>query len=862
MTNNISYEDIDRLTDKACEDALLLMASNEENRKVLEIWQALCSGRNSLGHLLHNKDEQSPVIKKIFKLKLIKSILLDTLLCIKSSKQHAILESDLVNKTQRFKEINIGIHGMHTEYIPHGMTKRLRHFVQKIECSDTIDGLSELVQDLLCLPSDDYSAIDTQLFYADMIYDRFNEIIQDILNINSKLGLTIDALPRLRLYTWLGGDQDGIPFTTRASTEAIIGAFRKRIQEHYLHDLTLLAQKYPNIEFTPIFNTVKTATHPDEVICLLGHYDWEKYPEIVFFRLKLQTFGFHYLELEFRENSRVIHEAIGQIIERDEINQCLNIDQDYWTLTEQEREALLNHLLTQEGTPERLVHQFLGKNNTLFELKVLEYRDKSIYEIHALDYSYLLKYNAKRVLNWFFLIKENQDAINKFGIAETKSITDVLAVLFFIKASLKEKSIHIVFQPEGPDGAKDLYKNIHKLYQNEAYNAYLKKNQNKQYITFGPSDICKQGGKGMHIANMQLANIYRITLKNYGVNLVTNIVIGHEHARCNNPVSENLLEFGVNQGNEVRYMLAGLNEMRHVILSPQMIRNFFNTIYCSQFLDSGHHSSNLKSYEENYAFWIQPVDVYESFFFKQAYLPKFLKDFARLDVIRQVTQDTRPQSRKYWLELAEEDPTQIRAVAWIRSLLFSGLHFEWMGSTIWTHYSTHQLHRLFNENQTFRGYIKNIAYACARTNMKIAWRTLQLNEPSFADLKLWAKQEVPGVNSTTQQMIANIHVHFLQSMQLVFKAAYNKSLSEIDLFEIDRFSILSHWKYLSQEVILREKNLVDYYEIIVNCRRTELDKLDQSILKDIYATFLTLSNTATTHYLFSEKTLMPDLAII
>lgn len=855
MTNNIFYENIDIFIDKACEDALRSLPSDEENLRVLEMWQVLSNGHISLESLLSNKDEQPSVIKKIFKLNLIKSILFDTLLCIKRSKEHAILESDFVIKTQRFTDISIGIHGMHTEYIPHGMTEKLRHLVENIECIDVIESLPNFIQELLCLPNDQgsYSAIDTQLFYADIIYSHFNEIIQDILNTNTQLGLYTKALPRFRFYTWLGGDQDGVPFTTRMSTETIIQAFRKRIREHYLNDLTLLTQKYPNINFTTIFNVIKTAIHPDEAICLLDDYDLNEYPEIFFFRLKLQSFGFHYLELEFRENSRIIHEALDQIVDRDEINQCLHIDKNYLALVEHEREKLLNNLLTQDGAAARLVQQFFSKNSALFELKSLEYRDKSVYEIHALDYPYLLKYNAKRFLDWFYLIQENQDAINKFGIAETKSITDVLAVVFFVKATLKEKAIHIVFQPEGPDGAKNLYQNIHALYQNEVYKDYLKKNQNKQYITFGPSDICKQGGKGMHIANMQLANIYRIILEKYEINLVTNIVIGHEHARCNNPVSENLLEFGAHQGSEVRYMLAGLNEMRHIILSPKMVRNFINAIYSSQFLAPIYNSTNLEGHEENYAFWIQPVNEYESFFFKQACLPKFLKDFARLDVIKQVTQDLRPQSRKYWLEHAEEDPTQIRAVAWIRSLLFAGLHFEWIGATAWAHYSAEQLHRLYIENKTFRRYIKNIAYACARTNMDIAWRTLQLSLPNLADIKSWAIQEVPNVNTTTQQMVANIHLHFLQGRQLVFKAAYKKALSESELYKIDRFSVLSNWQDLKHEIILREKNMAAYYEIIVNYRGADLDKLDQSILKDIYATFLTFSNTATAHYLVSEK---------
>ncbi len=94
---------------------------------------------------------------------------------------------------------------------------------------------------------------------------------------------------------------------------------------------------------------------------------------------------------------------------------------------------------------------------------------------------------------------------------------------------------------------------------------FLRKNGSTQYVTFGPSDIGKQGGKGMHIANMQLANMHRMLAKKQGINLIASVIIGHEHARCNNTILENLTEYGVNKSNEIRYMLGGLNEMRHLI---------------------------------------------------------------------------------------------------------------------------------------------------------------------------------------------------------------------------------------------------------------------------------------------------------
>jgi phosphoenolpyruvate carboxylase len=864
MLSNLSYQEIDLCIDNACKEAIKSLFIAEERQRLIDIWQELREEKIELANLLHKYDDEPSIIKKIFKLQFIKSLLFDTLLCVKKSKEHCVSQYAAMNNIHKVKNISIGIHGMHTDYIQHEMTKELKRFIEQMEANGSLNGLPALVSALLAIPSgvSAYSAIDTQLFYADIIFNHFNEIIQDILITNDKLGFKTEEIPHITLYTWLGGDQDGIPFTTRADTEAIINAFRKRVRENYLNEMALIVDKYPNLDLSIIVELLNTTTNPQILIDLLSEYSFSMYPELFFLRLKLRSFGFHYLELEFRENSRIIHESLAQIVDQDEINKRLQIDKGYGELSEIERENLLHQLLEQDTTPEILVNQFLDQNKKLFALKSAEHQDKSVYEMHELDHDYLIKYNTKRFLGWFYLIQENLDVINKFGIAETKSITDVLAVVFFMKAILKEDVIHVVIQPEGPDGAENLYRTINKLYEDKIYMTHLIKKGSKQYITFGPSDICKQGGKGMHLSNMQLANIHRMKAQKYHIDVIANIVIGHEHARCNNPVWDNLSEFESSRMGETRYMLAGLNEMRHVILSSRMARNFFNAIYSSQFLDHSNHQDNLKSYEDRYQFWMQSVGAYETLFFKRAHLPQFLKEVARLDIIRHVTKDTRPQSRKYWLENAEEDPSQIRAVAWIRSLLLSGFHFEWIGAHVLGKYSMEQLNLLFHEDRTIRSYIKNIAYACARTNMNLIWRQLQLSPPSLADLKSLSAQENIGMGRSTVQILADIHLHFFQCVQLIFKTVYKRILSEEELFENDRFSILSFWPDLKQEVILREKRLNPYYDIIVTHRQTHIEKLDKDILKDVYAAFLTESNTAITHYMNNDDKISSPLLII
>ena len=149
--------------------------------------------------------------------------------------------------------------------------------------------------------------------------------------------------------------------------------------------------------------------------------------------------------------------------------------------------------------------------------------------------------------------------------------------------------------------------------------------------------------------------------------------------------------------------------MRHLLLTPLMTKNFFKTIYDFQFLSPKDDVSDMEVYQNHFDFWIKSVRAYENVFFNHLHFPKFLKDVARLDVIKYVSKDHRPQSRKYWLEHAEIDPTQIRAVAWTRSLLLSGLHFEWLGANILEEQSIEFLTNKFKQDVAFNNYIKSIA---------------------------------------------------------------------------------------------------------------------------------------------------------
>ena len=372
----------------------------------------------NLNDLITGTSYQSNDLTRIFcQLKFIKSILVDMLFCLKKTNEYYNKQSTLkLNYKKSLKQINVGINGMPTEYIDHHFTMKLHSLLASLEQSDSIEGLAQFIADMLS--SDEsatikYTNIDTQLFYADIIYCNFEGIYAEVFKTNQILNIDNDRLPCINLYTWVGGDQDGIPFTTSKHTEIVLNAFSDRIREHYRKDFHAILKKYDDVNLEKIRNLLEVSNNPNEIISILNAYDYKHFPEIYLFNLKLKSFGFHYIELEFRENSRVIHEAmdrIGQNI----IKNVLSINKAYRELNEDERDLLLTKLMSKEGLPAEILDCFLSDHANYFMMKSNEHTGKSVYDLHEIDHAYLQKYNAKRFLEWFYIIKKYHRASNKF----------------------------------------------------------------------------------------------------------------------------------------------------------------------------------------------------------------------------------------------------------------------------------------------------------------------------------------------------------------------------------------------------------------------------------------------------------------
>jgi len=512
LTSELSYTQLNDLIFQSCQQAIIQSDCSDKD-EFLAIFNSLHFKVSNLKSFIsENIGKNDDHVRKIVRLKFIKSTLVDMVFCLKNTREYSERQAtfDLVETTP-VKTISIGINGMATEYIDHNITIKLQGLLNLIEEIDSLGPLTKFITDILTedegiLPR--YTNIDTQLFYADIIYGNFESIYKGIFKTGKSVNLSENQIPLLNLYTWVGGDQDGIPFTTAENTAAVLSAFFTRIKQNYRNDFQLLLKKYDDSQLQLAAGLLESSIDPREITSILDQYDYVGYPDIYFLNMKLKSFGFHYMELEFRENSRVIHEAVNEIISSDVVFESLSINKTYSDLDEDEKESLLTKLIS-TGLAKTIIDNFNVDNHDYFVENEKAHEGETIYDLHENNYDYLKKYNAKRFLKWFSFFNMYPSMCNKFGVAEAKSKVDALAVLFCAKG-IVSNNIHIVLQPEGPAGAFSLYNTVSDLYQNEVYSHHLQLIGNKQYITFGPSDIGKQGGKGMHFTNMQLANMHRL----------------------------------------------------------------------------------------------------------------------------------------------------------------------------------------------------------------------------------------------------------------------------------------------------------------------------------------------------------------
>ncbi|QTT88943.1 phosphoenolpyruvate carboxylase [Pseudomonas chlororaphis subsp. aurantiaca] len=741
--------------------------------------------------------------------------------------------------------ISLGLLCKETDQLKHSVVQALQKLAQHVEDH----GLKKTYvtqQMLLELYNAVWSGsngidIESQIFYADSVYDALPDAYQ-------ALGLAGEE-KWLTLYTWLYGDKDGRPYDTNQHTETLVIALETAIRNRYIADINSLIKdagarhRLEEIRARLDKGHPECFEHPSELAEALSSIRFTQPAAIDRLLLRVNTFGFHYLEIEFRENAEMFSNVVDEILSSQWLQDIGQGEGRYYRdLDEPARQAVLAQTLD-EGyalPPATLWQEYLQRTAAIYEEKALRYKGQDYIALLEQDPSYIRMYDARNAVERFEMIDNYRDRMKIHGIAEYTSALSVLEVLFLTKAAQVRDGIDIALQPEDLGGAEQTLRTVHEVYENPVYRQHLESRGNRQYITFGPSDTGKQGGKGMHKLNMAIANQHRLIAARYGIEVIAHVIMGGEHARCNGVIAETMQEFGALDSAETRFMLAGCAEMRSHLLTRNQSVNFLSQLYLMHAEPQPQPSEEV--IESRIQRWTNVVHRYQAKFFEHPALPSLLRDMARFDVVRATAKGTRPPSRIFNIKVFESRPDAIRAIPWTRALLASGLHSELIGVGQFAAQPAAQLLEAFHDDGSFHNYVKGMAYSIARTDLKCAWLTLTGSIPDKEHiLELAAALKIETIG-TAEQLLASLHLEVVEGKRFVYKAT--TGVEPQDPWKIKDGALLNLWPSLKAEVHRKEKSL-RIYRLFLIYSKINTDFIKSSSLNDFYSGFLAAASTDT-----------------
>jgi len=283
---------------------------------------------------------------------------------------------------------------------------------------------------------------------------------------------------------WPGGDRDGNPFVTPEITLKVANRLRETIIKNYYRDIRRLKRKltFDGVEsrvlklesqlYSIVLQqesglTLQSFTDELEAIkkVIIEKHQSLYLDEITSLINKVKLFGFHFSNLDIRQDSRAHAKVFNTLVDTLIENGSDIFPKNYQDLSEKEQVQLLSKV---KG---KVDLSLIKDEETLKALKTIEV-------IKTIQ-----KNNGERAANRY-IISNNQTALNVmqlFAMLKLVAFHDQLTVdigpLFETITDLE--NAHLVME---------------ELYTNTEYSAHLKSRGNKQTIMLGFSDGTKDGG--------------------------------------------------------------------------------------------------------------------------------------------------------------------------------------------------------------------------------------------------------------------------------------------------------------------------------------------------------------------------------
>ncbi|CAF1352387.1 unnamed protein product [Rotaria sp. Silwood1] len=672
--------------------------------------------------------------------------------------------------------------------------------------------------------------VEETIAIIDIIYETStkvrSELIETLKEFPSFENLIDVNRPLIQVSIWPAGDGDGNENADVQALKQAVIQLKQRIKQLYLNDIEQLSSdKKIIIQDKLINNSYET---PNDLI-----HDLEDIPDTQDLIYKINTFRFHYAQIDIRHNAFDIMQTL------DHLARINGLIENFSSLS----------LVDQK----KCIIEWLHNDNIIETLKLT---DNDILNKSSKT--------AARIFGRLKLIKYDLDIFNKLIIAETSSIVDVLAAFLLLKASgnsvaEKETIIDIVTLSESVKDLEELPNLISELIDDPIYRKHLVYRE-KLIVMIAKSDTVRRNGRGAEASQEKaLGTVYSMLdqfkskypeLKNLIINGFSGggaalqrgggrvTEVPHNNGRAARfyhakTLGPSLLTI---QGHQMQILFSPSSIASHTLQS--LVAQNLHARAQTELKPNGEHyvlpRRAPKGYNErkNIEKFHSACDVMRQAYFdyigdlddpneKQSANDSFNQLFSNAPWISVILGNlsSRPSKRGGYgtidqnitvRDLKGENPKLLdnRAITVERVSAHSGTHFltylsiyEGLKSINYD-----ELHEMYLCSKSCRDFMRNTALSLHMTDFDIAWFTMiGETHPDRNELISLAKNFNPNRNekNTNKETLAWLELYAYDVAKLVHKCILNKDPPEnFDL----RSSLSSGFANLAQQLTIREQS--------------------------------------------------------